>query len=111
MSKVHIYSTKQVPSNSNIEQKMRNYINAWNTNDLKTDILFDDLYQREFHGIHEGKKINLRELKQLHTDNLSRFDQCRLIYFRKVGAYAYDMKLTFVTKEGGKHSIRKLLTV
>lgn len=113
MSKVHIYPNKQVPSirNVNVEQKMRNYITAWNTNDLKTDILFDDLYQQDFHGIHEGKKINLRELKQLHTDKLSRFDQCRLIYFRKVGACAYDMKLTFVTKEEGEFSIRKLLTI
>ena len=77
----------------------------------QTDILFDDLYQRDFHGIYEGKQINLSELKQLHTDKLSRFDQCRLIYFRKVGACAYDMKLTFFTKEGDEFSIRRLLTV
>ncbi len=111
MSKVHIYSNKQARSISNIEQKMRNYINAWNTNDLKTDILFDDLYQPDFHGIYEGKQINLKELKQLHRDKLSRFDQCRLIYFRRVGACAYDTKLTFFSKEGGEFSIRRLLTV
>ncbi len=107
MSKTHSYPNKQVPSISNIEQKMRNYIIAWNKNDLKLDILFDDLYQRDFHGNHEGKKINLRELKQFHTDKRSEFDQCRLIYFRQAGACAYDMKITFVKNDGGEFSMRK----
>jgi len=115
MSKVHVYPNKQLHrisnSNSNIEQKMRSYIAAWNKNDLKLDVLFDDLYQQDFHRIHEGKKVNRIELKQMHTDLLSQGNQARLVYFRKTGACAYDMKIVFVNKEGDEFSFRKLITV
>ncbi len=112
MSKVHVApNKKQLRSISNIEQKMRSYITAWNNNDLKLDVLFDDLYEQDFSGIHEGKKINLSELKQMHLDLQSQGNQCRLVHFRKAGACAYDMKLIFVNKEGDQFSIRKLITV
>ena len=49
MSKVHVApNKKQLRSISNIEQKMRSYITAWNKNDLKLDVLFDDLYEEDF---------------------------------------------------------------
>lgn len=112
MSKVHVAPNKQqLRSISNIEQKLRSYIAAWNKNDLKLDVLFDDLYQKDFHGIHEGDKVNRSELKKMHKDLRSKGNQCRLVHFRKAGACAYDMKLTFVKKEGGEFSIRKLITV
>jgi len=111
MSKVHIYPNKQTRNISNIEQKVRSYIAAWNKDDLKLDVLFDDLYQHDFNGIHEGKRVNRRELKQMHTDLVSQGSQARLIYFRKAGACAYDMKIAFVNKDGGEFSVRKLITV
>ncbi|KAL7492329.1 hypothetical protein ACHAWT_001588 [Skeletonema menzelii] len=111
MSKVHVAPNKQLRSISNIEQKMRSYVVAWNKNDLKLDVLFDKLYQQDFHGIHQGKKVNRSELKQMHTDLQSQGNQCRLVHFRKAGACAYDVKHIFVNKEGGKFSIRTLITV
>ena len=80
MSKVHVAPNKQLRSISNIEQKMRSYVIAWNKNDLKLDVLFDSLYQQDFHGIHEGKKVNRSELKQIHTDFQSQGNQCRLVH-------------------------------
>ena len=112
MSKVHVApNKKQLRSISNIEQKMRSYITAWNNNDLKLDVLFDDLYEQDFNGIHEGKKINLSKVKQMHLDLQSQGNQCRLVHFQKAGACAYDMKLIFVNKEGNQFSTRKLITV
>ena len=113
MSKVHVApnNKKQLRSISNIEQKVRSYIAAWNKNDLKLDVFFDDLYQQDFHGIHEGKKINRSELKQMHTDLRSQGNQCRLVSFQKAGAVAYDMTLKFVNKEGGEFSSRQLITL
>ena len=112
MSKVHVAPNKQqLRSISNIEQKMRSYIAAWNKNDLKLDVLFDDLYHQDFQGVHEGKKVNRSHLKQMHADVRSQGNQCRLVHFQKAGACAYDMKLTFVNKEGVEFSTRKLITV
>ena len=111
MSKVHIAPNKQLHSISNIEQKVRSYIAAWNRNDLKLDVLFDDLYQQDFHGIHEGKKINRSQLKQMHTDLRSQGNQCRLVSFQKAGAVAYDMTLKFVNEDGEKFSSRQLITL
>jgi hypothetical protein len=111
MSKVNIYPNKQQRNISNVEQKVRSYIAAWNKDDLKLDLLFDDLYQHDFNGIHEGKRVNRRELKQMHKDLLSQGNQARLVYFRKAGACAYDMKVAFVNKERGECSVRKLITV
>ena len=111
MSKVHIAPNKQLRSISKIEQKVRSYIAAWNRNDLKLDVLFDDLYQQDFHGIHGGKKINRSELKQMHTDARSQGNQCRLVSFQKAGAVAYDMTLKFVNKEGEEFSSRQLITL
>ena len=101
MAKAHVYPNKQAYSISNIEQKVRSYIAAWNKDDLKLDLLFDDLYYQDFHGIHKGKQVNRRELKQMHTDLLSQGNQARLVYFRKAGACAYDMKISFASKERG----------
>jgi hypothetical protein len=47
----------------------------------------------------------------MHTDLLSQGNQARLIYFRKAGACAYDMKISFASKERGQFSVRKLITV
>ena len=105
MPKVHVYPNKQARSISNIEQKVRSYIAAWNKDDLKLDLLFDDLY------IKTSTEFNRRELKQMHTDLLSQGNQARLIYFRKAGACAYDMKISFASKERGQFSVRKLITV
>ena len=109
MSKVHpsIYTS----TSSNVEQKVRDYISAFNKNDLKLDLLFDDLYQHDFNGIHEGKKVNRKELKQMHTALLSQGTQARLVYFRTAGASCYDMKVAFVNKERGNFSMRKLVTI
>lgn len=112
MSKVHnIYPNKQVLSTSKVEQKVRAYIAAWNKDDLKVDLFFDDLYQYDFHGIFDGKKVNRTELRQLHKEMRTKANQARLVYFRKAGACAYDMQIAFVSKDNEKFSIRKLITV
>ena len=110
MSKVH--SSIYTGGTSNVEQKMRDYIAAFNKNDLKLDFLFDDLYHHEFIGIHDGKKIgNKSELRQMHKAMLSKDTQARLVYFRKTGAFCYDMKLSFVNKERGEFTMRKLVAI
>ena len=108
MSKVHpsIYT-----GTSNVEQKVRDYIAAFNKNDLKLDLFFDELYAHDFSGIHDGKKVNRSALKQMHQACLSKGTQFRLVYFRKSGAYCYDMKLSCVNKERGEFSMRKLVTI
>jgi len=108
MSKVHpsIYT-----GTSNVEQKVRDYIAAFNKNDLELDLFFDDLYAHDFSGIHDGKKVNRSALKQMHQACLSKGTQFRLVYFRKSGAYCYDMKLSCVNKERGEFSMRKLVTI
>jgi hypothetical protein len=108
MSKVHpsIYT-----GTSNVEQKVRDYIAAFNKNDLKLDLFFDDLYAHDFSGIHDGKKVNRSALKQMHQAFLSKGTQLRLVYFRKSGACCYDMKLSCVNKERGEFSMRKLVTI
>ena len=82
--------------------------NAWQD---KLDLFFDDLYAHDFSGIHDGKKVNRNALKQMHQAFLSKGTQLRLVYFRKSGAYCYDMKLSCVNKERGEFSMRKLVTI
>ena len=99
-------------TNSDVEQKVRDYIDAFNKLDLKQiDFLFEGLYQYNFRGIHKGRRINRRQLKQLHTALLFEGTQARLVYFRTVGASAYDMKIAFVNEERGEFSMRKLVVV